>query len=206
MTNATEIKKLNNKIEELQKDKEALMAQVRQLKNADRATPIESLMEYLTLPQEVLRNGDFVVSDVMLFQRKIIMEALMDKIDWLMNSPKGTESYLTKQKVRIANAKRRFSGDEISAMFLRGAIAEAKSASIQNETLGQLYGELQSIYAKEHGSDYTPYGRVRNSNVRSDTPAEIPADIAAELKALGMSPTVGTIANTDGVDDTRDIA
>lgn len=206
MTNATEMNKLHNKIDQLEKDKEALMAQVRQLKNAEKATPIESLMSFMTMPQEVLRNGDWVVTDVMTFQRKIMMEALMDKLDWLINSPKGTEAYVTTTRERVANAQRRFSGDEISTMFLKGAIAEAKAAAVKCDALGSLYGELQSLYAKEHGDDYTPYGRARRSNVRSDEPSEIPADIAAELKALGMTPTLGTIANTDGVDDTRDLA
>lgn len=206
MTNATEIKKLNNKIEELQKDKEALMAQVRQLKNAEKETPIESLMSFLTMPHEVLRNGDFVVTDVMAFQRKIIMEALMDKLDWLINSPKGTEAYVATTRERVANAQRRFSGDEISTMYLKGAIAEAKAASVKSDALSTLFREIESKYIAEQGEGYTPYGRARRSNVRSDEPSEIPADLAAELKALGMTPTLGTIANTDGVDDTRDIA
>ena len=167
---------------------------------------IKALTETLTQNEEVLRNGDWIHTDVMSFQRKIIFEALLDKLDWLINSPKGTEAYVTQTRERVANAQRRFSGDEISTMYLKGAIAEAKAASVKSDALNTLFRELDSKYIAENGDSYTPYGRARRSNVRSDEPSEIPADLAAELKALGMTPTLGAIANTDGVDDTRDIA
>jgi hypothetical protein len=167
---------------------------------------IKALTETLTQNEQVLRNGDWIHTDVMSFQRKIIFEALMDKLDWLINSPKGTEAYVATTRERVANAQRRFTGDEISTMFLKGAIAEAKAASLKQMALTDLFDQLQAAYIAENGDGYTPYGRARRSNVRSDEPSEIPADLAAELKALGMTPTLGTIANTDGVDDTRDLA
>lgn len=163
---------------------------------------IENLKSY----EEVLRNGDWVTQDVMTFQRKIIMEAVMDKLDWLISSAKGTEAYVAQTRERVANAQRRFTGDEISTMFLKGAIAEAKSASLKHETLTAMFEELHVAYGEDFGDSYTPYGRVKRSNLRSDGASDIPADIAAELAALGMTPDLGTVSNTDGVEDTRDVA
>lgn len=163
-------------------------------------------LKALKTSEEVLRNGEWVYQDVMTFQRKIIMEAVIDKLDWLINSPKGTVAYVDQTRERVMQAQRRFTGDEISTMFLKGAIAEAKSASLKNDILQDEYTKLQNAYADEFGDRHTPYGRVKGSNVRSDERADIPADIAAELAALGMTPELGTIANTNGVEDTRDIA
>jgi hypothetical protein len=163
-------------------------------------------LEALKMNEEVLRNGDWVTQDVMTFQRKIIMEALMDKLDWLINSPKGTEAYVAQTRERVAQAQRRFTGDEISTMFLKGAIAEAKSASLKQDTLTAMYDEIVAAYWNDFEETYTPYGRAKRSNLRLDQPSEIPADIAAELAALGMTPDLGTVSNTNGVDDTRDIA
>lgn len=167
---------------------------------------IEVITETLTQNEEVLRNGDWVVTDLMAFQRRIIVEALIDKLDWLIESPKGTEAYVKQTRERVTQAQNRYVGDEISTMFLKGAIAEAKAASMKDAILKQMMAQLESSYVEEHGQSYTPYGKTRRSNVRMDEPKEIPADIAAELAALGMTPDVGTIANTDGVNDTRDIA
>ena len=167
---------------------------------------IENITEELSLTAEVLRNGDWVHEDVMKFQRKIIIEALIDKLDWLMHSPKGTNAYISTTRERVANAQRRYNGDEISTTFLKGAIAEAKNATLKHSILENLNGQLQQAYTDMNGEEYTPFGRVKRSNVRSDEPADIPADIAAELAALGMTPTLGTVANTAGVNDTRDIA
>jgi hypothetical protein len=163
-------------------------------------------LEALKMNEEVLRNGDWVTQDVMRFQRKIIMEAVMDKLDWLINSPKGTEAYVAQTRERVAHAQRRFTGDEISTMFLKGAIAEAKSASLKQETLTAMYDEIVNAYYADFEEVYTPYGRTHRSNLRLDQPSEIPADIAAELAALGITPDLGTVANTQGVDDTRDVA
>ena len=163
-------------------------------------------LEALKMNEEVLRNGDWVTQDVMRFQRKIIMEAVMDKLDWLINSPKGTEAYVAQTRERVAHAQRRFTGDEISTMFLKGAIAEAKNASLKHSMMVDFNAKLQRAYIDLTGDEYTPFNRVKRSNVRSDEPTDMPADIAAELAALGMAPDLGTVANTSGVNDTRDIA
>lgn len=167
---------------------------------------IKALVEELTMNEEVLRNGDWIHTDVMKFQRKVLIEGMIDKLDWLINSAKGSEAYVAQTRERVAQAQRRFVGDEISTMFLKGAIAEAKAASLKHDVLIDLYDQLQAAYVEDNGDGYTPYGRVSRSNVRSDEAKDIPADIAAELKALGMAPDTGTVANTDGVEDTRDIA
>jgi hypothetical protein len=167
---------------------------------------IEVITETLTQNEQVLRNGDWVHTDVMAFQRRIIFEALMDKLDWLINSPKGTEAYVAQTRERIGQAQKRYVGDEISTMFLKGAIAEAKAAQLKDMALKNLMDQLEAAYINDNGQSYTPYGRTKRSNVRVDEPADIPSDIAAELKALGIAPDLGTTANTQGVEDTRDIA
>ena len=167
---------------------------------------ITVITEELSLTSEVLRNGDWVTEDLMKFQRKIIIEAMIDKLDWLMFSPKGTDAYIAQTRERVMNAQRRFTGDEISTMFLKGAIAEAKNASLKHSMMVDFNAKLQRAYIDLTGDEYTPFNRVKRSNVRSDEPTDMPADIAAELAALGMAPDLGTVANTSGVNDTRDIA
>jgi hypothetical protein len=167
---------------------------------------ITVITEELSLTSEVLRNGDWVTEDLMKFQRKIIIEAMIDKLDWLMFSPKGTDAYIAQTRERVMNAQRRFTGDEISTMFLKGAIAEAKNASLKHSMMVDFNAKLQRAYIDLTGDEYTPFNRVKRSNVRSDEPTDMPADIAAELAALGMAPDLDTVANTSGVNDTRDIA
>lgn len=167
---------------------------------------VQVITETFTQQEQVLRNGDWVNTDVMAFQRRIIFEALMDKLDWLIESPKGTNAYVAQTRERVAQAQKRYVGDEISTMFLKGAIAEAKAASLKHMALTDLMSQLEAAYIADNGDSYTPYGKTRRSNVRIDEPKDIPADIAAELAALGMTPDLGTTANTQGVEDTRDIA
>ena len=167
---------------------------------------IEMLRDQLTQIEEVLRNGDWVQTDVMSFQRKIIFEGLMDKLDWLINSPKGSEAYVTQTKERVMNAQRRYTGDELSTMFLQGAIAEARAASLKDLALKNMMEQLEAAYAEDNGEAYTPYGRMRRSNVRSDEPAKLPPGIAADLAALGLEADLGTVSNTNGVEDTRDVS
>lgn len=164
------------------------------------------LNDQLSLHHEVLRKGDFVVDDVMSFQRKIIVEAILDKLSWLMSGERGTEGYVDKTKARIAEAQRRFRGDEISTVYLQGAIAEHKAAIAKHQALEDIFEDLQESYRAEHDERYVPYGTSRWANVRRDTRSDVPADIKAELEALGMTPEIGGVANTDGVDTTSDVA
>jgi hypothetical protein len=157
-------------------------------------------MNALTLNEEVLRNGDWVITDTAEWQRRILLEGMMDKVDWMISSSKGMDAYVEQTRQRVANAQRRYTGDEISTTYLKGAIAEAKAASIKLHTFEQLQRQLNEAYVNITGEDYTPYGRARRSNVRTDAPSDIPADLKAELEALGMPVTLGTTANTNGVD------
>lgn len=161
---------------------------------------IQNLMNELTVSEEVLRNGDWVVTDTAEFQRRILLEGMIDKLDWMIHSQKGMTAYVDQTRQRVANAQRRYTGDEISTTYLKGAIAEAKAASLKLDTFTRIMQDAQNAYIELTGDEYTPYGRMKRSNVRSDEKSEIPADIAAELKALGMSPDLGTTANTNGVD------
>ena len=167
---------------------------------------IQNLMNELTISEEVLRNGDWVVTDTAQFQRRILLEGMIDKLDWMIHSGKGMTAYVEQTRQRVANAQRRYTGDEISTTYLKGAIAEAKAASLKLDTFTRIMQDAQHAYIELTGDEYTPYGRMKRSNVRSDEKSEIPADIAAELEALGISPDLGTTANTNGVDSLEDIA
>jgi hypothetical protein len=187
-------------------ENKALKSQIAQQKGESSNTAIEALMDFLTINTEVLRNGDFVVTDSSEFQRRILLEGMIDKLDWMIHSQKGMTAYVDQTRQRVTNAQRRYTGDEISTTYLKGAIAEAKTASLKLDTFTRLMQDAQNAYIELTGDDYTPYGRIKRSNVRSDEKSEIPADIAAELEALGMSPDLGTTANTNGVDSPEDIA
>ena len=167
---------------------------------------ITKLMDELTVSEEVLRNGDWVVTDTAEFQRRILLEGMIDKLDWLIHSQKGMTAYVDQCRQRVANAQRRYTGDELSTIHLKGAIAEAKAASLKLDMFTRVMQDAQHAYIELTGDDYTPYGRMKRSNLRSDEKAEIPSDIAAELAALGMSPDLGTTANTNGVDTAEDAA
>jgi|TARA_R110000796_G_scaffold247513_1_gene372999 hypothetical protein len=161
----------------------------------------QRIIESLTMNAEITKNNDWVVQDVMTYQRKIITEGILDKLSYLMNGQGGTEAYLDKQKQRVVTARKRYNGDEISTMFLKGAMAGQRAASDKQDLLTNLWNGLQQQYEEDTGDVYTPYNMRSVSNVAIDWNGEVPSDIAAELEALGHDSTdTSYIQNTDGVD------
>jgi hypothetical protein len=165
-----------------------------------RKTKAETIVSIFTMNSEVMRNNDWKVDDVMSFQRKVILEGIMDKLDYVINGISGSKAYVVKQRNRVETSRKRFNGDELSTMFLKGALAESRAAGDKDQMLQDMLSGLQQSYIADHGDEYVPYGRRKDSNVRIDAKVEVPDDIAAELEAGGFETTVGTVQNTDGVD------
>lgn len=164
-------------------------------------THAEKIVDVLTMTAEVMRNNDWKVDDVMAYPRMIILEGIMDKLDYLINGSGGSKAYLTKQRKSVVSSQARFNGDELSTMFLQRALAESRAAGDKDQMLQSLLSGLQESYIADNGDEYVPYGRRKDSNVRLDAkPVDIPADIESELKAQGFTVDLGTIQNTDGVD------
>lgn len=133
----------------------------------------------------------FVDTDGMQFVRKVLTEKLLDGVYYLHYGKTGnsSESYARMKKDDVTKAHRSYSGDEISANALRGAIAESKSAQHKHEELEVLYAELQAQYFQDFGDYYKPWGAPNDyyygtqNIVAAD---DMPDDIRQELEAMGM--------------------
>ena len=160
--------------------------------------PIANAIANLSNSTQVHRNGGWTQQDTLAFHRTKLVEKMLDQLSW---SAQQAEEYADKQRSRVTTARSRFNGDEISTTQLQAAIAEAQSASLNAELLADTMAALQADYIEENGEEYTPYNRQKHSNVptRGATP-DLPADIAAQLEALGLGGETDTIANTNGID------
>lgn len=131
----------------------------------------------------------FVDTDGMQFVRKVLLEKLLDGTYFLHYGKSGnsSESYASMKKDDVKKARRSYTGDEISANALRGAIAESKSASHKHEQLAELYADLQAQYFQEFGDYYKPWGSgdyyYGTQNIVASN--EMPEDIRQELEAMG---------------------
>ena len=162
----------------------------------DAPSTIRVAIEGLSNFTEVLRNGDFTNQDTMLFHRTKLIEKMLDQLSW---SKDQAEEYSDKQRTRVNIARQRFNGDEISTTQLKGAIAEAQSASLNAEMLTAMFNELQDVYMCDNGEDYLPYNRKAKSNVPTGKAnPDIPEDLAAQLKAMGLDGPTDIVANTQG--------
>lgn len=151
----------------------------------------------LTNTAQVYRDRDWTQADTLAFHRHRLMEKMIDQLDWSLSQ---AEDYTEKQKDRVRMAQRRFTGDEISTIQLQAAIAEAQSASLNVDILRAELAALHLMLEEETGAPYTPFKRSRTSNLRQDAqPKAMPADLAAQLAALGIAPDAAeVIANTAG--------
>lgn len=145
---------------------------------------------------DVYRNRDWVCIDTLTFHRHRLIEKMIDQLDW---SVAQATDYAEKQKDRVRMAQRRFTGDEISTIQLQAAIAEARSASLNVEIMASELESLHQMLEDETGERYTAFKRSGSSNLRQDRqPAAMPADLAAQLAALGITPEAVDVANTAG--------
>ena len=156
----------------------------------------QTIIETMSNEAQVHRNGDWTQQDTLQFHRIKLLEKMPDQLSW---SAQQAEEYSEKQRDRVKLARGRFNGDEISTTQLQAAIAEAQSASMNADILSDTYNSLQETYTEDTGEDYVPYNRKRGSNLTTGgTPQAIPADIAAQLAAMGLDGDTDTIANTNG--------
>jgi len=152
---------------------------------------IQNLVKEITLVSTVYNTYEdkWEERDQLSFARKIIAEAIMDKLYWLTKGKKGSENYVDLKKRDVASATSAFRGDELSTLELRGATANCKAASDKHDVLMNMMSELQELYRttmSEDADEYLPYGSVPNGNV-PETPSELPEDIRQQLEALGMA-------------------
>jgi hypothetical protein len=151
----------------------------------------------MTGPRFDIERRDYVETDYLAFARRLIAEAVMDKLYYLergRNDGRSGAMYrLERARDRARKAMREHTADEISNEELRQAFDEVASheaelAFIQNEMAA-----LQALYAAKLGTDgdhYVPYGqrggRTPRGNV-APSPDNLPDDLARMAKALGVA-------------------
>lgn len=136
----------------------------------------------------------FVDTDGMQFVRKVLLEKLLDGTYYLHYGKSGnsSESYARMKKDEVSKVHRSYTGDEISANALRGAIGESNAAQHKHEQLAELYADLQSQYFQEFGDYYKPWGSPADYYYGSQNIVaadDMPDDIRQALEAMGMSPS-----------------
>lgn len=149
----------------------------------------------LTLDTEIYNSYEdkWIHEDQMAFPRKIMMEAIMDKLYWLTKGknsstkPSGSEAYLETKQAQVTYARQTFRGDEISLIKLRGSIANCQAAADKHTVLTDMQAQLHKAYIESYGEDYLPYGSAPASNVPVAAESDIPTDIQQQLEALGMA-------------------
>lgn len=161
---------------------------------------IVKLIEAITLEAEVYNTYEdkWEQRDQLSFARKIIAEAIMDKLYWLTKGKKGSENYVEMKKRDVASAQSAYRGDELSTLELRGATANCKAASDKHDMLMQMMSDLQQMYRttmSEDADEYLPYGSPKTGNVPEQA-SEIPEDIRQQLEALGMATPANEVIET----------
>ena len=168
-------------------------------RNRERLNIGSTITEHMANLSEVVRDRDWTQQDTLRFHRVKLFEKMLDQLSW---SHRQAEEYADKQKERVAQAQRRFTGDELSTFQLQAAIAEAKSAALNVEIIAQTFDSVEAHRWDATGEAYTPYGTSKRSNIAPQrAQAQMPADIAADLAALGLAPTAPANRNTDGEED-----
>ena len=195
MTNATKAQ-LIAELDAAKNQIRNLSARAWEEQNAEIGFIIAEKMSNLS---DVVRDRDWTQQDTLRFHRVKLFEKMLDQLSW---SHRQAEEYAEKQKERVAQAQRRYTGDELSTFQLQAAIAEAKSASMNVEIIAQTFDSVEAYRFDATGERYTPYGTSKRSNIAPQrAQAQMPADIAADLAALGLAPTASANRNTDGEED-----
>lgn len=161
---------------------------------------VDTINQRMANVTNVIRQGDWTYTDTLAFHRIKMLEKMADQLAW---SKTQTEEYSAKQRDRVKIARQRYTGDEISTTQLQGAIAEAQAASLNFDIVADLLAEICDQIEEETGKAYTPFRMSRTSNLRQEArTSSLPADLAAQLAALGIDDTDGaTVANTRGTSE-----
>lgn len=158
---------------------------------------VDTITQRMANVANVIRQGDWTYTDTLYFHRIKLLEKMADQLAWSVTQ---AEEYSAKQRDRVKIARQRYIGDELTEIPLRGAMAEAQSASLNHDILADLLADVLNQIEAETGKTYTPFRMSRTSNLRQEArTSSLPADLAAQLAALGIDDTDGaTVANTHG--------
>ena len=138
---------------------------------------------------------DFKEEDVLAYPKKILIEAMMDKVYFLQHGSR--KSGKTGTDVYAANRRREFESDysalqngEIAQNQVRQSMMNSRAASAKNDLLGQLIHDLQQLYVDSYLEEYIPYGAPKTGNLPTHE-VEIDKDLEAEMAAM-----IGANTNT----------
>ena len=151
----------------------------------------------LTGPRFDLETRDYVDTDYLGFARRLIAEAVMDKLYYLEHGRNdgrsGGQYRLERARDRARRAMRQHQSDEISGEELRQAFDEVASHEAELTFVRAEMQALQELYRTkvgQTGDDYAPYGqrsgRKPQGNI-APQPDNLPNDLAAQAKALGIA-------------------
>lgn len=152
----------------------------------------------LTGPRYQIETRDYADTDYLAFARRLIAEAVMDKLYYLEHGRNdgrsGSHYRLDRARQRAQNAMRAHTQDELSTEELRQAFDEVASHEAELTFVQAEMAALQELYRTKlsaDGEDYTPYGQraprgVRKGNVAA-APDALPDDLAAMAKALKIA-------------------
>lgn len=151
----------------------------------------------LTGPRFDIESREYVDTDYLAFARRLIAEAVMDKLYYLEHGRNdgrsGSHYRLDRAKDRARKAMRAHTNDEITNEELRQAFDEVASCEAELTFIQAEMKALQSLYADKIGTDgdyYEPYGqragRKPRGNVAPST-ADLPDDLARMAAALKIA-------------------
>ena len=151
----------------------------------------------MTGPRFDIERREYVDVDYLAFARRLIAEAVMDKLYYLANGRNdgrsGAEYRLERAKDRARKAMRAHQMDEISGEELRQAFDEVASHEAELTFVQSEMAALQSLYRDKlgtDGEDYAPYGQRAGRKPRGNvapSPDNLPDDLAQMARALGVA-------------------
>ena len=161
---------------------------------------VDTIADQMANVANVVRQGDWKYEDTLKFHRNKLLEKMADQLAWSVTQ---TEEYSAKQRDRVKIARQRFTGDELTDLQLRGAMADAQAASLNHDITADLLADILAQIEADTGKAYTPFRMTRTSNLRQEArTSSLPADLAAQLAALGIEDVDGaTVANTRGTSE-----
>lgn len=144
------------------------------------------------LEEYVERNG-------LGFQQRVMLEACADKLWWLSNNPKGTDQALLKARNAVKFASRANRNGEIDRARFAKAVEIARDAAHRHEIVERELMHVLNALEEINGRIYVPYG-ARSVATSAPEFGDLPDDMVAEMRALGIEPEAELIANTNGVE------
>lgn len=151
----------------------------------------------MTGPRFDIERREYIDTDYLAFARRLIAEAVMDKLYYLEHGRNdgrsGGHYRLERARDRARKAMRAHQQDEISGEELRQAFDEVASHEAEVTFVQAEMLALQELYRTKIGTDgepYEPYGQRAGRKPRGNvapSPDNLPADLANMAKALGVA-------------------